>query len=76
MSDEKETKLPQDELKQVAGGEAAATELSPEELNNVAGGNLAADVLNAAAAGAAGGGKIKFNPFSIAKTVDKSSPIF
>jgi hypothetical protein len=38
MSDEKETKLSQDELKQVAGGKPAAKELSPEELNKVTGG--------------------------------------
>jgi type VI protein secretion system component Hcp len=38
MSDEKETKLSQDELKQVAGGKPAAKELSPEELHKVTGG--------------------------------------
>ena len=38
MSDEKETKLSQDELKQVAGGKPAEKELSPEELHKVAAG--------------------------------------
>jgi hypothetical protein len=38
MSDEKETKLSQDELKQVAGGKPAEKELSPEELHKVTGG--------------------------------------
>jgi bacteriocin-like protein len=38
MSDEKETKLSPDEVKQVAGGKPAAKELSPEELNKVTGG--------------------------------------
>jgi hypothetical protein len=38
MSDEKETKLSPEELRQVAGGKAAAKELSPEELHKVAAG--------------------------------------
>lgn len=38
MSDEKETKLSQDDLKQVAGGKPTAKELSPEELHKVAAG--------------------------------------
>jgi hypothetical protein len=38
MSDEKETKLSQDDLKQVAGGKPAPKELSPEELHKVAAG--------------------------------------
>jgi hypothetical protein len=38
MSDEKETKPSQDELKQVAGGKPAAKDLSPEELSKVAAG--------------------------------------
>lgn len=38
MSDEKETKLSQDELKQVAGGKPPAKELSTEELHKVTGG--------------------------------------
>jgi hypothetical protein len=37
MSDEKETKLSQDDLKQVAGT-PTTKELSPEDLNKVAGG--------------------------------------
>jgi hypothetical protein len=38
MIDEKETKLSQDELKQVAGGTPTAKELSLEELSRVTGG--------------------------------------
>jgi hypothetical protein len=38
MSDEKETKLSQDDLKQVAGGKPAGKELSAEDLQKVAGG--------------------------------------
>jgi bacteriocin-like protein len=38
MIDEKETKLSQDELKQVAGGTPTAKELSLEELSQVTGG--------------------------------------
>ena len=38
MSDEKETKLSKDELKQVAGGDPSAKELSAEELNKATGG--------------------------------------
>ncbi len=40
MSDEKETKLSQDDLKQVAGGKPAAKQLSPEELHKVVGGSV------------------------------------
>jgi bacteriocin-like protein len=43
MSDEKETKLSQDELKQVAGDKPAAKELSPEELKQVTGGIMIGD---------------------------------
>jgi hypothetical protein len=38
MSDEKETKLSQDDLKPVAGGKPAAKDLSTEELSKVAAG--------------------------------------
>lgn len=38
MSDDKETKLSQDDLKQVAGATPVAKDLSPEELKKVAGG--------------------------------------
>lgn len=70
MSDEQETNLPQDSLKQAEDGEAAVQELSPEELNKVAGGNLAADVLN----GAMNAGKVKMQDFNFVRSVDAASP--